>query len=624
MKSVFSFPKPTLPSWRHVLADAVLIVAALYFSLWMRLGTGALHEHLYALNHFVGIFLAARLVVFFILGVYQSMWRYTSARDAVILSTAVLLSTVIFIAVTYLLPSLGYLPRSLFVIDAFVSTAMLMSMRIVRRFIFESTMRPSRSAISLGKVLIYGAGQNGRLLAQRMLTDPNRDRELLGFVDDDLAKRGKSIAGLPVLGNHSQMTALLENTRCTDLIVAISHPPAELMRELLILTRRLNIRLQKISHSDGEALYKKLELADLLSRPPHQVDLPAVNALLANKVVLITGAGGTIGSELARQISQFSPAKLLLLDHSEFNLFEIDRELRPQSQDFSRVVPLLLDIKDARALDHAFKQYSPQVIFHAAAYKHVHLVEANVGPAILNNIRGTQNLLATAERYESERFVMISSDKAVNPVGAMGATKRVCEVLTTEAGRRLNKPFSSVRFGNVLGSSGSLIPTLKAQIENGGPVTLTHPDMNRFFMLIPEAISLVLMSATLSEPGDINVLKMGEPVRILDLAKNLISLMGHTEEQIAIAFTGLRPGEKMYEELYITGDELATRHSEILTVPKAAISGAGRGNEFIERVQRLLELAEAQDPLALTLLLELANPAGLAAAKATGDRPHLH
>jgi FlaA1/EpsC-like NDP-sugar epimerase len=309
---------------------------------------------------------------------------------------------------------------------------------------------------------------------------------------------------------------------------------------------------------------------------------------------LVTGAGGSIGSELSRQIARYAPAKLLLLDHSEFNLYEIDRELRPATQSFESVVPLLTDIKDPGALEAIFAKYKPQVVFHAAAYKHVHLVEANVHSAILNNVLGTRN---------AERFVMISTDKAVNPVGAMGSTKRVCELLATQTGIRTGKPYSSVRFGNVLGSSGSLIPLISKQIEEGGPVTLTHPDMTRYFMLIPEAVALVLMSATLSQPGDINVLKMGEPIRIAELAKSLMALMGKSEEEIGIAYTGVRPGEKMYEELYLTGDELTTRHSDILTVPRTS----GAGAELAAASDKLIQMARAQDPQALQALLKLAN-----------------
>ena len=590
----------------HVAIDAPVVALALFLSLFLRLGQARIGDHWLTLVQLAPILIPVRLAIFVAFGVYRSLWRYVSTGDAFRLGSAVLLSVPCLISVTYVLPSFGYLPRSFFVIDALVASALLMSVRLLRRHLFERQMRPQKGHATLGKLLIFGAGQNGRLLAQRLLTDPARDRELLGFIDDDPRKQGHLIHSLPVLGGQSDLEDVLVSSGCTELVVAITNPPADLMRDLVVLGRRLGVRVQKIAHLEAtqrsEALYRQIELTDLLNRPSSVVDLNSVKGLLENQVVLVTGAGGSIGSELARQIARFSPRKLLLLDHSEFNLYEIDRELRPATQSFDVVVPILADIKDRDSLGAAFAAYRPTVVFHAAAYKHVHLVEANVTSAVLNNVEGTKNLLELCETTGVERFVMISTDKAVNPGGAMGATKRVCELLTSAQGRRLNRPYSSVRFGNVLGSSGSLIPLLKKQIEDGGPVTLTHPDMTRFFMLIPEAVSLVLMSSTLSEPGDINVLKMGEPIRILDLAKSLIAMMGKTEDDCAIAFTGVRPGEKMFEELYLTGAELATRHPDILTVPHQR-DAAGLG----ARVDHLLELAHRADPATMANLRDLAN-----------------
>lgn len=602
-------------SLKHLGLDAVLLALSLYLSLWMRLGDAKLDDHLETLNLLVIWLVLARLVIFLALGVYQSLWRYISTHDASRLALAVVISVPLFYSINYLAPGFGYLPRSLFLIDAFVATALLMSARLARRQLFEWQMRPARGAVTLGKMIIYGAGQNGRLLAQRLLSDPARDRELLGYIDDDPAKRNKSIHGLPVLGQHDELENVIVRSGCTELVVAITNPPAELMRELVVLGRRMNVRVQRIAHFDGaqgvrnEALFAQIELKDLLNRPSAEVDLPSLKSLLENKVVLVTGAGGSIGSEVARQIARFSPGKLLLLDHSEFALYEIDRELRPSAQDFSHIHPLLVDIKDRRMLANVFEKFKPQVIFHAAAYKHVHLVEANVAPAVLNNIQGTWNLLRLSESSGVERFVMISTDKAVNPVGAMGSTKRVCELLTSLVGRRTGKPYSSVRFGNVLGSSGSLIPLLTKQIQDGGPVTLTHPDMTRYFMLIPEAVSLVLMSATLSEPGDINVLKMGEPIRILDLARSLMALMGKSETEVGIAFTGVRPGEKMFEELYLTGDELTTRHADILTVPRGDLGGQNVQG-LVAQAERLIEMAESDASELATALREMANSSG--------------
>lgn len=614
MKQIFKRFSPGRIAFKHMAADSVLILASLYLSLWIRLGEARIDEHVDSLNRLAAAFLVIRLLSLTGFGVYQSMWRYISIFDAIRLAKAVGFSMFLMISLTYLAPELGYLPRSFFIIDALVCGGLMMSLRLLRRRLFEKQMSPAKSQLGLGKMVIYGAGMNGKLLAQRLLSDPNREVELLGFIDDDKAKQDKLIHGLPVLANHAEMESLLIQAQATELVVAITDPPADLMREIVVLGRKLNVRVQKIAHFDAtrilsrkEALYRQVELKDLLNRPSAEIDLPSVKDLIEGKVILVTGAGGSIGSELCRQIARFQPKRLLLLDHSEFNLYEIDRELRPKSQDFANVLPVMVDIKDRRSLENVFRQHQPQIVFHAAAYKHVHLVEANVGSAILNNIQGTNNLLQLSEQHQIERFVMISTDKAVNPVGAMGATKRVCELLTSLTGFRTNRPYSSVRFGNVLGSSGSLIPVLKEQIENGGPVMLTHPEMNRFFMLIPEAVSLVLMSATLSKPGDINVLKMGEPIRILELAKSLIALMGKREEEIGIAFTGIRPGEKMFEELYLTGAELTTRHPDILTVPQGDSALMTGVNSITKSSERLIHMAETADPAALPFLLQLAN-----------------
>jgi FlaA1/EpsC-like NDP-sugar epimerase len=597
-------------SFRHMGFDALLLFFSLYASLYLRLGEAHISQHLSVLNQLAAPFVILKLFTFLALGVYQSMWRYISTFDAIRLAKASLLSMTFMIVLTYLMTEVGYLPRSFFVIDALLSTALLMSARLARRSLFERQMLPSKTQAPLGKLVIYGAGQNGRLLAQRLLSDPQRDRELLGFIDDDRHKHDKLIHGLPVLGNHAEMENLLVQSGATDLVVAITHPPADLMREIVVLGRKLNVRVQRIAHFDAprilsqsEALYRQVELKDLLNRPAAQIDVPSVKDLISGKTILVTGAGGSIGSELCRQIARHSPASLLLLDHSEFNLYEIDRELRPKTQDFDSVIPVLVDIKDLKSLENVFKKHRPQVVFHAAAYKHVHLVEANVASSVLNNVQGTWNLLKQCEASGVEKFVMISTDKAVNPVGAMGSTKRVCELLTSEFGQRTRKNYSSVRFGNVLGSSGSLIPVLTEQINAGGPVMLTHPEMNRYFMLIPEAVSLVLMSATLSKPGDINVLKMGEPMMILELAKSLIALMGKSEEEIGIAFTGIRPGEKMFEELYLTGSELETRHPDILTVPD--VDPASLNLEV--KVQKLIHLASQGESSLLPFLLKLAN-----------------
>ncbi|RME16962.1 MAG: polysaccharide biosynthesis protein, partial [Bdellovibrio sp.] len=444
-------------------------------------------------------------------------------------------------------------------------------------------------------------------------SDPSSGYFIEGFIDDDEEKQNKRISGVKVLGPLNELPSWIEKTQATDVIIAIPSPPGELVKKVIELSRPYNISPQIISNfkMGGEfqkniELSRQINLNDLLSRHPAQIDLTAIHKLIKEKVVLVTGAGGSIGSELARQVLQNEPQKLLLLDHSEYNLYKIDKELRISANDVHRIVPLLIDIKDKSSLQLVFQEHLPDIVFHAAAYKHVHLVESNPFSAILNNICGTKNLLDLS--LSLERFVLISTDKAVNPAGIMGATKRVCELLTSAYAKKYQKNFCSVRFGNVLGSSGSLIPLLQKQIEEGGPITITHKDMTRYFMLIPEAVSLVLMAATIASPGDINVLKMGEPVKILDIAKNLITLMGKKEDEIEILFTGLRPGEKMFEELYIRGDELQTEHPDVLVLPNGDRQWMNFEKEFktlCEKVEKMISAAQKGDKSAIILLNEI-------------------
>ncbi len=601
-------------SYQHVLTDSVILATAMYFSLWLRLGSTDNDGHWEALNRFIAIFVIIQILCMMSFGVYRSMWRYISAADAIVLAKAISVATPLLISVTFILKDFGSLPRSVFFINAFVSLAFLMLMRVARRRVYELKSHSSRKDQYVGRMLIYGAGMNGRLFAQRLQNDPSRNMELLGFIDDAPEKKDRVIGGLSVLGNGELLEPLLEKTGATDLVIAISHPPAELLRQIVLLSRKYQIRPQVIADLSATgiqpksvSLYRQLELGDLLNRKPTEIDVQRVAQMIEGKRVLVTGAGGSIGAELSRQVFRFNPEKLLLLDHSEYNLYEIDRELRPSADANNKVVPLLTDIKDNAALKNIFDQYKPEVVFHAAAYKHVHLVEANTNAAILNNVLGTQNLIEHSLRLSVERFLLVSTDKAVNPIGVMGATKRACEMLTSMAGLKTKKQFSSVRFGNVLGSSGSLIPLLKEQINNGGPVTLTHPDMNRFFMLIPEAVSLVLMSSALSEPGDINVLRMGEPIKIVDIAKSLILLMGKTEEEIPVVFTGVRPGEKMYEELYIKGDELQTRHADILTLPKGATYSHDAKVDYNHAIQMIIKSAEEHSADSKSQLLKFVS-----------------
>lgn len=604
---------------RHILSDGVIMVASLFVSLFLRLGPVRMPDYLLAGLMFVPITLGVRLLCMYSFGCYRVIWRYTSIADGIQLVKALGLSTLILLAFSFLTPAgVAVLPRSVYFIDAVLTLLALTGVRLARRIRHEG--ESSRQTRAGRRTLIYGAGNNGRLLANRFRSDAGLGTHLVGFIDDDIEKQRSMIAGVPVLGTLDQLREMLSKENISQLIVAIPNLSGSVLMEIVAATRPFNIQPRMMTQlaigKKTVETYREIQVADLLNRAPTTVDLEPVKEMVQGKRVLITGAGGSIGSELARQIMSHEPGRLMLLDHSEFNLYEIDKELRISTQENQRVVPLLIDCKDKDSLSMAMREFAPEIVFHAAAYKHVHLVEGNPYSSILNNVYGTQVLLDCCEEVGVERFVLISTDKAVNPAGIMGATKRICELLTTIKALRTGKQYCSTRFGNVLGSSGSLIPLLQRQIQEGGPVTVTHPDVTRFFMLIPEAVSLVLKAATISRPGDISVLKMGEPVKIVDVARSLIALCGKTEEEIPIMFTGLRPGEKMFEELYIRGDELTTEHPDILTLPNGDSPLQATGGEIenvINSMERMVQAAKKGSKEALFELNELVKSKYLAA-----------
>jgi FlaA1/EpsC-like NDP-sugar epimerase len=600
---------------KHLAVDIVIMVISLFGAIYLRVGPTQFEYYAETLGpYFFGI-VAIKLATMIAFRCYAVMWRYISSIDAVRLAEAILLSTALSLAVSFFIRgNLFLMPRSIFIIDALLALVGLLGARMARRLLHEGFNHPSKDS-SGKRTLIYGAGQNGRHLAQRMRLDSTLMTRLVGFIDDDPAKQKLIIHGLPILGTSSQLEQIISEKRISQVIVAIPHISGDALRHLILATKKFNIRPRIISKvADPSArsatkveVIREINLADLLNHPPREIDLKSVRELIHGKCVLVTGAGGSIGSEITRQALQHEPGQLLLLDHSEFNLYEIDSELRIPTSDHQRVVPLMVDIKNSSQIDRVVRQYSPDVIFHAAAYKHVHLVEANVESAILNNIGGTLNLLKAAKAVGVRHFVNISTDKAVNPAGVMGATKRVCELLVTIFSQENGSArYCSVRFGNVLGSSGSLIPLLKEQIRNGGPITLTHPDMTRFFMLIPEAVALVNKASTISKPGDISILKMGDPIPIVEIAKSLLALMGKSEDDVPIVFTGARPGEKMFEELYIRGDELETEHPDILTLPNGDIPDfakqAGTIRNVIDAAEELIKLASNGSPDSRALL----------------------
>ncbi|MDB4417776.1 polysaccharide biosynthesis protein [Akkermansiaceae bacterium] len=524
------------------------------------------------------IILVIRLITLTIFKVHRGLYRYVSIHDFVNLSKAITLGTLVFIGLwMLLLNDIYFMPRSIFVLEALLSLSLLSGLRIsVRLWRSNRQQREKQGGEGVaGRALIIGAGNMGetifRMVDRRFL---GKDLDVVGFVDDSEGMQNSSIHGVPVLGPLDAVPQLVKELKVEVVIFAIPTPPQGLYAKVLKNCDGLQVRFNTVSVlqdvSSGEVRFdrmRSLRVEDLLGRRAVEIDQTEVFGSIQNCAVLVTGAGGSIGAELCEQLATFSPSKLIVLDSAESPLFEIDRVLRQKHPDLV-IEPVIADIKDHGVIDHVFREKAPEFVYHAAAYKHVPLMEAHPDEAVLTNVRGTRILAEIAQKYQCRRFVMISSDKAVRPTNVMGATKRMCELViqSMNGGATI---FTAVRFGNVLGSNGSVIPIFQKQLEAGGPLTVTHQEMTRYFMTIPEAVTLVLQCGSMATAGDIFVLDMGSPVRIIDLAKNMIRLSGFQENvDISIEVTGLRPGEKMFEELVAYGEELQTTDVKKVNVLK--------------------------------------------------------
>jgi FlaA1/EpsC-like NDP-sugar epimerase len=463
------------------------------------------------------------------------------------------------------------MPRSVFVLSWMILILLIGASRLSWRIFRDNHLH--RVSIKDGKaVLIIGAGDAGATVARELHNSNNGEKRIpIGFVDDDRKKIGMQMLGLKVLGSRREIPKLVEDYNIKEIIIAIPSAPGRVIREIVEVCRKTSASLkilpgiyELINGKVSISQIRKVQVEDILGREPVVIDLESIAVYLTDKTVLVTGAGGSIGSELCRQIAQFQPGLLILLGHGENSIYHIHKELADTYLDLE-VAPVIADVRDKVAMSNIFKKYSPQVVFHAAAHKHVPLMEYNPLEAVKNNILGTYCVASAADRYHSDIFVLISTDKAVNPTSIMGATKRVAEMIIQKIGRQSSTRFVAVRFGNVLGSRGSVVPLFRGQIARGGPLTVTHPDMTRYFMTIPEAVQLVIQAGALARGGEVFVLDMGEPVKILDLARSMIQLSGFEPgEDIEIIFTGIRPGEKLYEELLTDTEGVnSTKHNRI-------------------------------------------------------------
>lgn len=519
------------------------------------------------------VFTLAPIVVIFRMlanwgfGVYRRLWRYTGLTEIMELGCSVLaVTTAILIARALSLLGIdnNQLSYGIIAIDAGLCFMMLVAPRVVRRLQTEHEQRRHWRQPVRRRALVVGAGDAGQMVL-RELNQRDLGVDVVGLVDDDPGKVKKKIGALTVFGTTNDLPRLVENLFIDQVIIAIPSAPASEIRRVVEMCRNAEVEtrilpglFELINGRVSVSQLREVSLEDLLGREPVQLDTPAIAGYIEGRCVLVTGAGGSIGSELCRQIMRFQPSKLILLGKGENSIFLIDQELRSRPEPVE-VVPIIADIRDHNRLLNIFEKHRPQVVFHAAAHKHVPLMEGNSAEAITNNIRGTQNVAELSTEFGVETFVLVSSDKAVNPTSIMGATKRIAELVVQDLARRSKTKYVAVRFGNVLASRGSVIPLWRQQIANGGPVTVTHPEATRYFMLIPEAVQLILQAGALGAGGEIFVLDMGKPVKILDLANDLIKFSGlRPGQDIEIKFVGLRPGEKLYEEL-LTAEEGLTK-----------------------------------------------------------------
>jgi FlaA1/EpsC-like NDP-sugar epimerase len=512
-------------------------------------------------------------------GVPRMSWRYVSIRDAARVAYAITAATFVLVTVRMVLPVLGsgridvvLIPLGVLAMDLVLAFVMLVGVRGLRRLQGEAQERRLRDAgMAQTRVLLIGAGQAGVLVAREIQHRPDLGLTVVGFLDDDPVKVGSSIGGIPVFGTTAQVGEIAERKRVNRALITIANAGGGQIRRITEACRDAGLQtriIPGIYEIVGEKVnlsrIREVAIEDLLGRAPVQLDEEIVSSSISSQVVLVTGAGGSIGSELCRQVCRFGPARLVLVEQSENALFEIHRELVTAFPQVP-IEPRVGDVCDATRMAQVFQACKPALVFHAAAHKHVPMMEWNPGEAVKNNVGGTRTVAELADRFGVERFVLISTDKAVNPSSVMGATKRVAEIYLQGLSQRSQTRFVMVRFGNVLGSNGSVIPIFRQQIAAGGPVTVTHPEMRRYFMTIPEASQLVLQAGAMGQGGEIFILDMGEPVKIVDLARDLITLSGlRPDEDIEIRFAGVRPGEKLFEELSTDAEHADnTKHPKI-------------------------------------------------------------
>lgn len=551
-----------------IIIHLALVICAYILAFYLRLDFKIDSSAWQVIIKTLPILIFIKMVILGYFGLYSGLWRYASIDDIWRIVKANVLAMFCFIPAVALLYTFAGFPRSIFVLDCILSFCLVAGIRFVTRLLREK-FRPVIGS-KRKKAIIVGAGEAGVMVLRESRINPKANIEVVGFIDDDRNKNNLRIQGVGILGARNDIVSVVEKYGIDEIIIAIPSAKGEVIRGIISHCQIPSVKirivpgLQKILNGDLEVKPRDVKPEDLLGRETVNIDEKEIRGYLSGKVVLVTGAGGSIGSSLCRQIVNFSPKEILLFDHNENDVYYLGIEFLTKCPRI-KFRTIIGDIKDIGLLKHVFSFYKPQVVFHAAAHKHVPLMEENPVAAVKNNIVGSRNLIYASDHYKAERFILISTDKAVNPTSVMGITKRIAEMVLQSKARMSKTKFMAVRFGNVLGSDGSVVPLFKKQIEEGGPVTLTHPEVKRYFMSINEASQLVLQAGGMGKAGEIFILDMGEQIKVLDLAKELITLYGlKPEEDIKIKFIGLRPGEKLFEETLLNSEkDKATKADKI-------------------------------------------------------------
>lgn len=585
-----------------LLGDLILIFVTVLGTFVLRFELGPLfYEYLPFAYWMILVSLVVKPTVYYFFGLYRRLWLYASIKELMLIASAVSAASVALALSMLLLYTLNVVDaylRSVFVIDWLLSLVTVGGLRLVIRLIAEISQSPTSGQPGTSRtkrVLIVGAGDAGAMVVRELQKNPQLNLIPVGFLDDNPTKLKQTIHGVPIVGTIPDLTRVLDRLHVNEVIIAIPSAPGRIVRMVADVSRLKGVPFRTmpgiyelLGGKVSVSRLRDVDISDLLRRQPTRIRDEKVGSILTGNIVLVTGAGGSIGRELCRQIARWEPEQLIMVGHGENSIFEALLELK---EAFPNLIihPVIADLRDRTRLENVFAQHKPQVVYHTAAHKHVPLMELNVEEAVTNNILGTKNLVEVSIERNIERLIMISTDKAIRPVNIMGATKRIAEMLVLEAGRRSRKSYSVVRFGNVLGSRGSVVPIFNKQIARGGPITITHPDMKRYFMTIPEAVYLVLQAAGMGQGGETFVLNMGQQVRILDLAEDLIRLSGlEPGRDIEIVFTGVRPGEKLSEDLWDEGFQFkSTEHPDIFRLDTTEPLLGDRLNKMVDEVIEL-------------------------------------